>query len=77
MARTLRDEFAMAALTGLVAGEIALPTECKPDAHKDWAKGDTLAAHRIAWQSYKIANAMMKERLKHSTAKERGVFSSD
>jgi hypothetical protein len=66
MARTLRDEFAMAALTGLVAGEIALPTECKPDAHKDWAKG-----------AYKIANAMMKERLKHSTAKERGVFSSD
>jgi len=56
----------MAALTGLVAGEIALPTECKPDAHKDWAKG-----------AYKIANAMMKERLKHSTAKERGVFSSD
>ena len=66
MAKTLRDEFAMAALTGLVVGETGVHGDVRPDAHRHWVKG-----------AYKIANAMMKERLKHSTAKERGVFSSD
>ena len=59
MARTLRDEFAMAAMAGMHAADT------------------DISKRECATAAYQMADAMMKERLKHSTAKERGVFSSD
>lgn len=52
--KTLRDEFAMAALTGLLASESLLNT-------KDV---DTLNFDVIADLSYRYADAMLAERMK-------------
>lgn len=60
--KTLRDEFAMAALTGLIA-------EAPPEGHSGFmwpiSGGGSIAAsteERFAIAAYRIADAMMRER---------------
>ena len=54
MAKTLRDEFAIAALNGLMG----------------WRVTRSRDRERTAKEAYVIADAMMKERLKHNTVED-------
>jgi len=63
MAKTLRDEFAMAVSTEVVRLFVTVWTNHSQPAEIDYPE-------RVAELSYEVANAMMKERLKHNTVED-------
>ena len=59
MAKTLRDEFAMAAMQGMHAADTDITKRPGRQTFKECATA-----------AYEMANAMMKERLKHNTVED-------